>query len=452
VGWGPMLLWIPLVAVFTYYSGSLFTEQRLLVPNARVFGDVGAAAYGTVGRMATYAVNYVMLAGFPIVSLLFATEALQNLMAGLINACSWQFALVAQAAFLLLGQLQSLHKVAMLSHVGNAGILLIFVGVTVGLLSEGRCPNTSTSWFSSKGLPSSIVGMMHVVYVFGGQFAFVEFMSSMAHPADFTLTVGLVAAVEVLAFWYMGALGYYMKGSSLTGLITSRLSPGSWEARLANVGVLLQVVIKGVISQNVLIHAIANMACSSSSSTCCCTGAGSSKASATASANSMAHSQGTASGGSPPVLAAAPAPSSLGDTLPKAAGALSRPRPAEGCSIGKWMLVSVFVSVYSYLLAMSIPFLEQVVALLVSVGYPLVALVLPCIFLMKLWAKEGCPIRRARRAWFGMLIGGSFIVTGLGLYSSIYELQGKVVEKATGWQCLGSIYDGSNAQQSGHCS
>lgn len=78
LGWVPASVTIAIVAALTTYSASLFPRLIAATEGAILFGDVGAAAYGSIGRGLVYAFVYGLDATRCVILHLAASQALQH--------------------------------------------------------------------------------------------------------------------------------------------------------------------------------------------------------------------------------------------------------------------------------------------------------------------------------------------------------------------------------------
>ncbi len=85
----------------------------------------------------------------------------------------------------------------------------------------------------------------------------------------------------------------------------------------------------------------------------------------------------------------------------------------------KWMRTSIFVIVYSYLISTTVPYFSTLVGLVTSATYLLCAYALPSWFTLRLL---GGKLGTFERLLMWSLIPFSFLLSGVGLYSSVRAL------------------------------
>ncbi len=77
---------------------------------------------------------------------------------------------------------------------------------------------------------------------FGGQFAFLELLTSMRTPSQFTGSVVACTAIMTAMYGGLGAVGYGSKGSSIHGIAVFNMTPGR-AAQIAAAFIFIQVTI-----------------------------------------------------------------------------------------------------------------------------------------------------------------------------------------------------------------
>lgn len=87
---------------------------------------------------------------------------------------------------------------------------------------------------------------------FGGQFAFLELLTSMRTPSQFTGSVVACTAIMTAMYGSLGAVGYGSKGSSMHGIAVFNMTPGR-AAQIAAAFIFIQVGVLDARCQDMLV-------------------------------------------------------------------------------------------------------------------------------------------------------------------------------------------------------
>ncbi|KIY99064.1 amino acid transporter [Monoraphidium neglectum] len=204
------------------------------------------------------------------------------------------------------------------------------------------------------GLDDQLVAGFNIIFAYGGQFAFVELLTSMARPSGFPVAVTACTSIMSVLYFALGAFGYISCGSAASEILVFSFTQGR-AARAAGAFVLLQALAQYLINANIWSHNLMVLL-------------------------SRRTSRGKHHGGARPSDGAA-----LSDveSAPLAAGPGAGPNPssdggaAAACSgdhpWGPWLVVTAFVVLYSYGISMTIPFFSTLVGIVSSSTYLLCA-------------------------------------------------------------------------------
>ena len=229
-----------------------------------------------------------------------------------------------------------------------------------------------------------------------GQFAFTEVIVSMRHPSKFARAAGAATAVMTLAYSTLGAVGYASRGSRVHEIVIFALGEGKWE-RAAAGAVLLQALAQYLVNVNVWVHNLLVLL------------------SRAREARRRGRSGGRSGGTEEPLLL--PEGAAGGEEMLSPAP----PRTATDHARAHWAPATLFVVSYSFAISMSLPFFSSLVGLLVAGTYLAAAYVLPCWFALKLLKPRGL-LSQLETAWCRFLIGGSAVVSAVGLAASVSAL------------------------------
>lgn len=231
----------------------------------------------------------------------------------------------------------------------------------------------------------------------------------MRRPSKFACAAGAATAVMTVAYSTLGAVGYASRGSRVHEIVIFALGEGPWE-RAAAAAVLLQALAQYLVNVNVWVHNLLVLL------------------SRAMEARSGKRKRG---GGASEVAAAEePVLSSEGAYEARGGGEEGegegedlavQPRTASDHARGQWALSTLLVVSYSFAISMSLPFFSSLVGLLVAGTYLAAAYVLPCWFALRLLEPQGL-LTKLEAAWCRFLIGGSVVVSVVGLAASVSTL------------------------------
>ncbi|GLC36986.1 hypothetical protein PLESTB_000171200 [Pleodorina starrii] len=414
LGWGLWLLpcdfarlgWIPgfatliILALSTAYSGTLFTRLYSAVPNAVLFGDIGASAAGRKGRALVYLTIYSLDATRCIILHLAATQSLFHAVAPLLGPQGalplWQCSVLVGVVVLLLGQIRYLTQLSSFFMAGTVAQmvalaiviydLMINAGRSTGGASQSalpsggddvggslasslllRSPLIADKLFSGNWAPAAMA-VLNMIFAYGGQFAFLELITSMKTPARFSAAVTLCTAIMTALYGGFGAVGYWSKGSNVHGIVIFNMSPGL-PAQIAAAFIFFQALAQYLVNLNVWTHNLLVLV---------------SRRANNAGSDSWAE-----------------------DNHAKSTG---------DHASSHWLAATAFVAAYSAVIAVAVPFFCTLVGLVTSVTYLTCAYTLPAWFAIKLL---GSKLGGLEKAWLVFLIPVSIALSVVGFVASV---------------------------------
>ncbi|GLC44488.1 hypothetical protein PLESTB_000068000 [Pleodorina starrii] len=315
LGWIPAALVIGALSAVVVYSGSLYTRLMTQPYRAGRGGgrhppmlhSLARLALGRGGEVAACLTAYATILLMPAIFHITAVEALGQLLRPSDNPPLLLYGLVVLVVAVALAQLQSLTQLGWTSLVGSAVMTAALVVTTVKLLIEpppdsddasggggsgahvgalGQLldPHDSAlsvlasggggfgsdvnddrvflgrggSWrphteiVAHTGFGNAMVGIMDIVFAFGGQENWMRFITGMRQSSQFTTSVALSTVVLAPLLALLGAAGYVARGSELdpSRPITSELRRDGWSIGV-NAAVLASVLISYQINLNV---------------------------------------------------------------------------------------------------------------------------------------------------------------------------------------------------------
>eukprot|EP00195_Chlamydomonas_chlamydogama_P017158 CAMPEP_0202897894 /NCGR_PEP_ID=MMETSP1392-20130828/6545_1 /ASSEMBLY_ACC=CAM_ASM_000868 /TAXON_ID=225041 /ORGANISM="Chlamydomonas chlamydogama, Strain SAG 11-48b" /LENGTH=530 /DNA_ID=CAMNT_0049583659 /DNA_START=191 /DNA_END=1783 /DNA_ORIENTATION=+ len=401
LGWYTATGLLLLLALLTTYSGHMFTRLFVQTPGAVLFGDIGEAAAGSFGRSIVYAIIYTLDATRCVILHLAATQSLRHIFPADSMPPLWQCGLAVLVIACILVQIRSLSELTWVFLLGT-GSQMVAIGIVIYELVMNPSPDAkhTTQEVTWDNLVPAAVAFMNMIFAFGGQFAYVEVMGSMRQPEEFPRAVSICTAIMTLLYGGLGAVGYWSRGSAITGIVIFSLGD-SPRTRLASACILVQATSQYLINLNVWTHNLLVLISRSVSP-------------------------------SPPGSGTA-TPHKLGDYANPEVGGLDQPpgTPTAGAAAQAeitcpadhswkyWLPASVFVVAYSYGISTTVPYFSTLVGLVTASTYLICAYALPAWFTLRLlWSKLG----GFEVAVLYSLIPFSFLISGVGLYASIQEL------------------------------
>ncbi|GAX75715.1 hypothetical protein CEUSTIGMA_g3158.t1 [Chlamydomonas eustigma] len=366
LGWLTGLGCMITLATLTVYSGFLFSRLYATTPGAVLFGDIGYKAAGHFGRRIVYIIIYSLDATRCVILHLAAAQSLRHVFPEETRPPCWQCGLVVLVVASLIVQVRSLAKLSWVFSTGT-GSQLIAIGIVLYELvidpnPEAKRSPQAVTWDNL--IPAS-VAVMNMIFAFGGQFAFIEIMSSMKRPSEFPRAVTLCTTLMGLLYGTVGVIGYWSRGDEIDGIVIFSLGD-SPHVRVAAALILVQATSQYLVNLNVWTHNLLTLLARSTSE----------------------------------------------------ARALDIHCSTDHCP-WKWARTSLFVVLYSYLISTSIPYFSTLVGLVTSSTYLLSAYGLPAWFSLRLL---GGSLSVVERMLLCSLIPMVVVFSGVGLYSSISAL------------------------------
>ncbi|GBF97031.1 amino acid transporter [Raphidocelis subcapitata] len=251
LGWIPALSAVTAIALTTIYSGSLFTRLFLAAPGTVLFGDIAEAAAGPGARTLCYVIVYTLDATRCVILHLAATQSLEHAL-GDAAPPLWQCGLIVLALAAAAAQVRALSELSDFFLLGTTSQLIGIAIVIYQLITEPD-PDAKHSLFVKPGdgagpdgeggatVESQLVALFNIIFAYGGQFAFVELMTSMLRPARFPLAISACTGIMTALYVGLGATGYQSKGSAVSEIVIFSLGEGP-AARVASACILVQAL------------------------------------------------------------------------------------------------------------------------------------------------------------------------------------------------------------------
>ncbi|KAG2491782.1 hypothetical protein HYH03_009942 [Edaphochlamys debaryana] len=398
LGWIPGFVVLAILAGATAYSGSLFTRLYAAVPRAVLLGDIGEAAVGHKGRALVYGTIYSLDATRCIILHLAATQSIYHALAPSLETPLplWQCSAVVAVAVLLLGQIRYLTQLSSFFLVGTAAQMVALAIVIHDLVLHRGPPAedhgdggsvSQPAWFlrstpiqaSEYAAPlvpegnlsdywvTAAMAILNMIFAYGGQFAFLELLTSMQTPQRFTHAVLGCTGIMTALYGSFGAVGYWSKGATVHGIVIFSMSPGPL-AQIASGFIFFQALAQYLVNLNVWAHNLLV----------------------------LLHRRGRKNIEESPDICHV---QSTGDHKAR-----------------DWFAATAFIAFYSAIIAVAVPFFCTLVGLVTSVTYLTCAYTLPAWFALVLL---GDRLGLVERVWLKALIPLSIILSCIGLVASV---------------------------------
>ena len=293
---------------------------------------------------------------------------------------------------------------------------LLAIGVVVFQLASSPDPAAETHAVvdASQGvtLDHQLVALMNMIFAFGGQFAFIELITSMREPLQFSKAISICTAMMSTLYLTLGAVGYWSKGSNVAEIVVFSLGEGLL-GRVAAACVLVQAIAQYMVNLNVWTHNLLVLM------------ARKRKARRTKSMQALAAAAGYSDDAPSGVSGAGLGGRVNGVNGTNYGADLLEDDPRDDPSTStdhprlKWFFASAFVLAYSYGISMSVPFFSSLVGIVASSTYLICAYALPCWFTLRLFGPELSMFER----WLCKgIIPLALLLSAAGLVSSVSTL------------------------------
>lgn len=430
LGWLPAFVAIFGIALTTAYSGSLFTRLFLATPGTVLFGDIAESAGGPGARALCYTIVYTLDATRCVILHLAATQSLEHAL-GDAAPPLWQCGLIVLAIAAAASQVRALSELSGFFLLGTTA-QLISIGIVIVQLINEPDPTAEHDVIVKPGGPSGAtvesqtVAFFNVIFAYGGQFAFVELMTSMMRPARFPVAISCCTAIMTALYVGLGATGYHSKGAGVAEIVIFSLGEGP-AARFAAACILVQALSQYLVNTNVWTHnllvliqrRITSGPGAKDGAAAADVAAGLADplvdAEAAITASDEAASADDINNGAAPAAAAAPG----AGAPPCGSQAPAVPRCSSDHARLPWLAGTLFVVSYSFLLSMSVPYFSTLVGIVASSTYLVCAYTLPCWFALKLLKDS---MGRLERGACYVAIPISLLVSFVGLVCSVRTL------------------------------
>ncbi|CAL8465508.1 g5044 [Coccomyxa elongata] len=234
-GWAGLgILW--LLGIVTNYTGKALVECHDEVsrrakaestngspPPMIGYEDIGAAAFGALGRTIVSSVMYIELLGTCALLFILEGDNLFQLMGTRWAPSSGAYMVLAAAVMVPTVWLPDIKSLSYLGFAGITATFTVTAAVAYTLLTGGYTAGSATSMGNWATLPL-VFGIM--AFVYSGHGVFPSVRASMKRPQLFPKVLDAAYLVVGALCTFIGAAGYYMYGNAALDVVTFNLPKG----------------------------------------------------------------------------------------------------------------------------------------------------------------------------------------------------------------------------------
>jgi amino acid permease len=239
LGWTMTMIALPLFALFSAYSGYQLKVVKMKYPELTSFADAGHTLVGPrFGAFTKYAMllNWGCLAVYFIIA---TADAIENIYAEGWFACKLNRSIIAALLIIIPAQSRDFHTISKYLSLPSTLAIIITIIIIIVTLIEGLNSSSDADGTTTFG-ENTIIGvkpgtsiftvmenLSSIVFAFQGQSIFMEFMSEMKNPEQFTKTTSLSYLIMGLVYTSVVAITYGVEGENITGFLPDVVSPGA---------------------------------------------------------------------------------------------------------------------------------------------------------------------------------------------------------------------------------
>lgn len=242
MGYVPGVLVYFFFGVITVYTGwqlsALYLELASTKYPMSTLSEVGNRVFGGPFKAATDAMQTIQFIVLVSGTILSNGQALSQISSG--KVCFSALMIIFTAAGMIINQIRSLKNLAKITS-ANVFINLFILFCTMGVAAHSLPNYTAagipaapvvTAAFVKNSLSNKLVGVMNIVYAYGGAMMFIEFIAEMKRPVDFWK--GMICAELLIVCCYLlyGVFMYSQQGQFTINPANQGLSPFKWQTAM----------------------------------------------------------------------------------------------------------------------------------------------------------------------------------------------------------------------------
>lgn len=262
LGWVAGLIVLVAYYPLNLYTGMLLERLRRLVPTAVALADIAQATLGRVPSFMAWIGVFVylqfLLGNYVVV---LAT----SLQAAFASDSGWEMStgaawLVSALALLFTNQIRTLQNCTALCIVSGISMVAAILLCTYSVLSAHSCPDTATGGLRVAGSGFSLWIAMDACSTFADAFAgqclFLEMMSEMREPKEFTRALNVAMPVCLVIYVAVGSVILAECGEHTPDYVLDAIPKGSTISRVVGALLFLHTIVSYTLNQQVLCRGV----------------------------------------------------------------------------------------------------------------------------------------------------------------------------------------------------
>lgn len=226
LGWILPTIFIVVIFFLVYYTSLMMVDVKRIFPGIVCLSDAGDYTYGRWMAITTKCFVIFYLTFTLGNYLLLVGKTLGSTMYD-VHICFPLWLLVAAGLLLPVTQLRTLNSTAILCLLNMVSIVIAIALVIGALIKEGRDEDVQSPLFPEDlSFDVFMQALSAIFFTFGGQFMFYELMAEMKDFTEFPKTFSLAGPFQVPIYLIVGCVGYYFKGTEASGYFLDNLGFG----------------------------------------------------------------------------------------------------------------------------------------------------------------------------------------------------------------------------------
>ena len=262
LGWTMTMIALPLFALFAAYSGHQLKVVKCAYPELTSFADAGHTLVGPRFGSFTKAamlLNWGCLAVYFIVA---TANAIENVYAEGWFSCRLNRSIIAALLIVIPAQSRDFHTISRyLSLPSTLAIIISIIIIIVTLIESLKSSNDGGTTTTTSFGDNTIIGvkpgtsiftfmenLSSIVFAFQGQSIFMELMSEMKNPEQFSKTTSLSYLIMGFVYTAVVTISYGVEGENVTDFLPNVVDGPSAAKTTIGVLVVFHLVVSYVIA------------------------------------------------------------------------------------------------------------------------------------------------------------------------------------------------------------
>jgi len=255
LGWVGGLLTLSTLCLFSIYTSYLLSQlHEVYGVRLNTYREIGEAVWGPrTGRWAVASVQYTLMIGLCITYSVTAGQSLKGIISGECSGSDCEFGVVpwiivfgvVQLALSQVPDFHSLWWVSLLGAVMSIGYCAVAAGASLAVAVSGSSPPPMAPRSSANVVFGIMNALGSVAFTFGGQAVLPEIQATLKTPPRTTTSmmksVGVAYIVVILAYFSVAVTGYAAYGTSVNPDVLLSISKPLALIDAANMMVVIHV-------------------------------------------------------------------------------------------------------------------------------------------------------------------------------------------------------------------